>query len=919
MAQQAANQYMRQVLHHTDPPPPVEARFFYAAGGILIDDPLSPLPPPIATGAAGSRLPPKPFSEYDSTALDKAWHALRKKLLKYTEERGEKESTELGGQDRTGSQKRQEGKRVSQSDSRPSTPIRKPGRLAATSLSQYDGSSDQESGTEAFDGPSSFGVETSTAPTVTGTPFIRAPLRRKLQVSSADERRAGRDRAARPKPHTHDTYEWDDVSHLVEHSPVPMPRKSGSGPTDKVAVGISRLHQVEMPNLKMVPIYWEPVNDIAPVVRGTWFYQDTMLPVETHVANMLEAGYVELQVWSETWKDELNSAVEVGAFGEMKLVHMLWPVKRTFAPKAPGSMRGDSGSRPGTANRESLLQTVVATTLAEHGPETPEERRSLAAETACDLIDVASGINGPDSKASGSSIWGRQGTIRSYADHGVIYANNREARILKSSLLPSAYYGRRPIANYIRKGHKLGIAVVRGFDQKAWDKLHPTKEMDERAKKAERGTSTSASGVSAAQRRKTDPDIAAAERPKVTDLIFVIHGIGQKLSQRMESFHFTHAINAFRREVNVEVGSKECKGRFRKDMGGIMVLPINWRNALSFEEGGYRDGDEDPAHNEFTLTDITPDTLPSVRGIVSDVMLDIPYYMSHHQPKMIAAVIREANRVYKLWCLNNPGFSQHGRVHTIAHSLGSVIAVDILSKQPTRVPAHLEDPTKVDLDKENLDHYLFNTHNLILAGSPAGFFLLLRRAQLMPRIDSSSAAAMEDPTALTEAVCGRQGQYGCIAVENVYNMINGYDPVAYRMNAAVDAGYAASLKKGWVPSATNGWFSIFGSSSSRKTLSTAPPLPRLPSNVELETHNFSREEIAEKRMLLLNDNAQIDFWVRYGGGALEIQYLTMLSAHSSYWYIRDFVRFLVVETGRESGTKGTLEGMRAVKAKTALA
>ncbi len=139
----------------------------------------------------------------------------------------------------------------------------------------------------------------------------------------------------------------------------------------------------------------------------------------------------------------------------------------------------------------------------------------------------------------------------------------------------------------------------------------------------------------------------------------------------MESFSFTHAINAFRREINVEVGSKEVRARFRRNMGGIMVLPINWRHSLSFEEGGYRDGTENLARNEFTLADITPETLPSVRNIVNDVMADIPYYMSHHQPKMVAAVIREANRVYQLWCRNNAGFAEKGRVHIIAHSLGS--------------------------------------------------------------------------------------------------------------------------------------------------------------------------------------------------------------------------------------------------------
>lgn len=131
-------------------------------------------------------------------------------------------------------------------------------------------------------------------------------------------------------------------------------------------------------------------------------------------------------------------------------------------------------------------------------------------------------------------------------------------------------------------------------------------------------------------------------------------------------------MNTFRRDVNVEVGNKEIKARFRKGMGGIMVLPVNWRHSFSFDEGDNHNGPDNPAVNDFSLADITPESLPSVRNIVNDVMVDIPLYLSHHQPKMVAAVIREANRVYQLWCLNNPGFAGAGRVHLIAHSLGSV-------------------------------------------------------------------------------------------------------------------------------------------------------------------------------------------------------------------------------------------------------
>jgi hypothetical protein len=40
-----------------------------------------------------------------------------------------------------------------------------------------------------------------------------------------------------------------------------------------VVVGAARLHMVSIPELIMKPIYWSPVNDIAPVMRATWFYR----------------------------------------------------------------------------------------------------------------------------------------------------------------------------------------------------------------------------------------------------------------------------------------------------------------------------------------------------------------------------------------------------------------------------------------------------------------------------------------------------------------------------------------------------------------------------------------------------------------------------------------------------------------------
>lgn len=617
-----------------------------------------------------------------------------------------------------------------------------------------------------------------------------------------------------------------------------------------------------------------------------------MLPVEVEVANMLERGYLDLRPWSDTWADELNSACEVGAVGEERIVHPLWPEANALDPS--------ESRRPSTS--------MSSTTMQEE-EDTPETRRAVLLEDAATVIDVSTSGLDVDNKAAGSASLTQEKQKRLFQGSQILYADQTDAYILRPSLAPSAYYRRRPLANYIKKGRSLGILVVRGFNEKAWTRLNPPKSgASEQVKQHPKTGSNDRPGI---PRMYTDPNVSHTTHGQVSDLVLVIHGIGQKLSERVESYHFTHAMNAFRREVNVEMLSPSVKAHLRKDMGGLMILPVNWRSQLSFEDGGYKDGPDDPSHNQYSLKDITPESLPSVRSIISDVMLDIPYYLSHHQPKMIQAVITEANSIYRKWCKNNPGFEKYGRVHIIAHSLGSVMALDILSVQPNEVDTVL--PTEFEGPR---DHFIFDTKNLFMCGSPVGFFLLLRKANLLPRKDRHKPSAEGDDWA--PGLAGQRGEYGCIAIDNVYNVVNPYDPVAYRMNAAVDAAYAASLRPAFVPSASTSWFAFANSfrSGSKTTQAKKPSLThRLPSNVELETHNFTREEIAESRAYLLNDNGQIDFFLKYGGGPLEIQYLTMLGAHSSYWTSRDFVRFVVLEVGRKMGREGTLDALKAVKKK----
>lgn len=580
-----ATQYIREVLHSAEAPPAIPVRYFYTSP-LAIDDPLSPLPPPATGSSTARRQPPRPFSEYDNEAINETWLDLRKKILKHNEELGEKRKSVDGPSTPTYSAvmrlKRKRGESASGEELLGPSQGKEIPSGRASGMGRYSRSAEmgEENSPSSSSVPLPATLSTSmralaldpnegsprTENATTGMPFTRLPERGNTSSARAS---ASLEEQRPPGPQVTDSYNWDEemepaLPGIKDKGPSRRPQKPSVGPSAKVPVGVSRLHHVAMDaeSIRMEPTYWAPVSDIAQVLRGTWFYKATMMPVEVDVANMLEAGYLELRPWTETWKDELNSAIEVGALGEMKILHKLW----LDIPKP-------ADNRPATANQMLSTPGMTQSNLPEETPDAEKERRTML-EHVCDMIDISTGPEGPDNKAAGDSEYGHGGRKNLYRSAGVMYASETEAYILKPALQPSNYYGRRPLANYIRKGRSIGIPVVRGFDQAAWNKLYPPKK-SALSQQAKHGVSSSHSGAPPFQRQRSDPALALSDRPQVTDLVLVIHGIGQKLSERMETFHFTHAINAFRREVNVELGASDVKRHLRKDMGGCMVLPVS--------------------------------------------------------------------------------------------------------------------------------------------------------------------------------------------------------------------------------------------------------------------------------------------------------------------------------------------------------
>ena len=200
----------------------------------------------------------------------------------------------------------------------------------------------------------------------------------------------------------------------------------------------------------------------------------------------------------------MKSCLEVGPDAELKITHKLWP-----------SEAGNSNeSRPATSrSRLSLLATDT------NKLEPDQRQRKQAIIIAAKPENRAAGI------LASQSIDSQGSPVRLHARSSVIYANARDAQILRPNQLPSVARGRKPLAS-IKKGRALGIPVVRGFDQRSWEKYNPpAKRLQNAAKLRETAEAMRAAAAGGDTRRSSCGACLSEEtRPRVTDLVLVIHG-----------------------------------------------------------------------------------------------------------------------------------------------------------------------------------------------------------------------------------------------------------------------------------------------------------------------------------------------------------------------------------------------------------
>eukprot|EP01134_Creolimax_fragrantissima_P001729 CFRG1729T1 len=178
-------------------------------------------------------------------------------------------------------------------------------------------------------------------------------------------------------------------------------------------------------------------------------------------------------------------------------------------------------------------------------------------------------------------------------------------------------------------------------------------------------------------------------------LFLVIHGIGNKCDMKMHDL-----VQATR---DLRAGAKTLRKNSLEDPTSgdprpcVDFLPIMWHSSLLSKTGV-----------DVKIDALTLDSIKMLRQFVNGTVLDMLYFTSpRYCQTMVDTVTREINRVYHLFKRRNPTFK--GKVSLVGHSLGSIIAFDILSHQqvpgqenlcttdanaeinPSRSPVHARD------------------------------------------------------------------------------------------------------------------------------------------------------------------------------------------------------------------------------------
>ncbi|KAG9084852.1 hypothetical protein FRC06_003867 [Ceratobasidium sp. 370] len=632
-----------------------------------------------------------------------------------------------------------------------------------------------------------------------------------------------------------------------------------------VPVTIDKLFEINL-----YPVFWKSPGPPIKVRRCVWMYDETRA-VEPVLSRELEEAYHTVKPYLPSYPDEVQAALSIGTLEAQDKLKLVLPKSDHSAVFQDAcTARVFQGTTPPSAGLFKYL----------FGP-------GNGGELFPGATVVYRGVENAVAAGNGSS----EG------------AKSRDGRRMSVSSLQETSVKRQKLEVSVDASRTCRVGVQ-----------PPESRPESRASiKSEGGVPQ---GLKPAPKKKRTLEIEAvvprSEDTVVTDLVLVIHGIGQGYTTQYEAWDFTYATNLFRDIARKQSQFPALASIMRSRRA--QFIPVPWRASMKLALDHEVERERDGLDNRFTLSDITPKkSIPYVRELTNNVLIDIPYFMSQHRDKMIQSVCLTANRAYRLWCARNPEFESHGRVHILAHSLGSALSAHVLSDQPT-IQRPLSEFTPEELVGMSR-HFLFNTRNLFMIGSPLGVFMHINQAQLIARKGRERTIHAQP-----DEVLDRTGVFGCLAVDAIYNIFNASDPIAYLLNP-----HAKTMTQTTIPSVEKTVLTTIGSRITRMfnglglpmsspVSRSASPGPKAKSKAQAVNPDREREDSvvlgemmdlgeagqerrgesrAERRFRALNPHGNIDFALPNDWNISE--YVDMITAHGDYWSDPDLAAFVLTE------------------------
>ncbi|KAI1133388.1 DDHD domain-containing protein [Nemania abortiva] len=612
----------------------------------------------------------------------------------------------------------------------------------------------------------------------------------------------------------------------------------------RVPVNEDFLFDVNIEQRELAPVYW--LGPIYEVRRGTWFYQEgsTLRPCEENLAAQLEEGYLKTKPWAYP---AIRARSDSGT-------RNVTPKVSTDNLKATAKSQAESSSKP------SPLPVVP------HQPQTYRLFGTYMNSVATYQDSTTAWLSSDGvfnwvtstvyQRFAGGGYMNGVKLVRGYSEPGKTKDGKRPPTPTTATLPPQpGNDDKEDKQDKALKRRSAPPTTRSDGTESERDQSEAAVERERREDQLKRQFSSYIEGADDPE--KQEEHIRLREEQEIQDdytgqdgetqgreiehLVLVTHGIGQLLSLRMESVNFVHDVNMLRKTLKGVYAHSEDLKALNSDNGDgpgnskIQVLPVCWRHLLDFpkrrEKRGETDlGDMDEEEEEYpSLEDITIEGMAFARSLISDLALDVLLYQSAYREQITEIVLKESNRIYKLFRERNPEFK--GKVHIIGHSLGSAIMFDILcrQKQPAISAEPIRNPLRFWPSQERpeppKDHkdlsFDFSVEDLYCLGSPVGLFQMLKGRTIAARHQPNAApsesplsteysedpflSASNTPGQHISAITGLPLSVSSPKVTQLFNIFHPSDPIAYRLEPLVSPAMS-SLKPQALPYTKKGIF-----------------------------------------------------------------------------------------------------------------